>query len=66
MANAALTGMAYLLISHEPELLQIITSQVMGVVMLSVLLFGAIITTLCALVSINKYLRMKVSELYYK
>lgn len=66
MANAALTGMAYLLISHEPELLQIITPQVMGVVMLSVLLFGAIITTLCALVSINKYLRMKVSELYYK
>ncbi len=66
MADAVLTGIAYLLISREPELLEIITPTVMVVVMLSVLLFGVIITTLCAFVSINKYLRMKVSELYYK
>ena len=66
MADAVLTGMAYLLISREPELIEIITPQVMAVVMLSVLVFGTAITTLCAFVSINKYLRMRVSELYYK
>ena len=65
MADAVLTGMAYLLVSREPELLEIITPKVVVIVMLSVFLFGAAITTLCALFSINKYLRMKVSELYY-
>ena len=36
----------------------------MLIVMGTVLVFGVTITTLCALISINKYLYMKVSELY--
>lgn len=66
IADAALMGMAYWLVNREPDLLDIITPTVMAIVMCSVFLFGIIITTLCAYISINKYLRMKVSELYYK
>lgn len=66
LADGVLIGIACLLTDREPELSEIITPQTMAVVMVSVLLFGIIITTSCAFISINKYLRMKVSELYYK
>jgi cell division transport system permease protein len=65
MADAALTGMAYALLSYEPELIAIITSRAMAIVMLSVGVFGLVITFLCAYISINKYLRMKANTLYY-
>ena len=58
--------MAYALVNYEPDLLAVVTPQVMLTVMGSVFVFGVIITSLCALISINKYLKMKVSELYYK
>lgn len=66
IADAALIGMAYALVNYEPDLLAVVTPQVMLTVMGSVFVFGVIITSLCALISINKYLKMKVSELYYK
>ena len=66
MADALLMGMACVLIRYEPDLLSVVTPQVMGVVMLTVFVAGIGITTLCAYISINKYLRMRVSELYYK
>lgn len=65
MADTILMGAAYLLVSYEPELIAVITPEVMLVVTASVLLFGIIITFLCAFFSINKYLRMKASSLYY-
>lgn len=65
MANSLLLGMAYLLVKYEPELIDIITPSTLLWMMLSVLLFGIIITWICAYISINKYLRMKVSTLYY-
>lgn len=64
MADALLIGMAYLLVKYEPELLAVITPSVMFIVMTAVFIFGITITSFCALISINKYLRMKVSELY--
>lgn len=64
MADALLIGMAYLLVKYEPELLAVITPSVMFIVMIAVFIFGITITSFCALISINKYLRMKVSELY--
>ena len=64
MADALLIGMAYLLVKYEPELLAAITPSVMFIVMTAVFIFGITITSFCALISINKYLRMKVSELY--
>ena len=65
MADAVLMGMAYMLVKYEPQLIEIITPTSLLVVMVSVFFFGLVITSLCAFVSINKYLRMKASELYY-
>lgn len=55
----------YWLVDLEPTLGDILTWNVMAVVTLSVLVFGILITLLCAYLSINKYLRMKASTLYY-
>ena len=65
MADAALIGMAYALVKYEPELIEIITPMTMLMVMGSVFVFGVVITFMCAYISINKYLRMKASALYY-
>ena len=65
VADALLWGGAYLAVRWEPDLVKIITPGVMLLVSAAVLLFGVLITSLCALFSINKYLRMKASALYY-
>lgn len=65
MADAVLAVVAYALVRYEPDLLAIVTPEVMLVVMGVVFVFGVVITTLCALVSVNRYLRMKTNELYY-
>ena len=64
VANAVLTALAYTAVKYEPELLVIISPENIMIVAASVMIFGIIITTLCAYISINKYLRMKISELY--
>ena len=65
MADAVLMGMAYMLVKYEPQLIEIMTPASLLVVMISVFVFGLVITSLCAYISINKYLRMKASALYY-
>ena len=65
MADALLMGMAYMLVKYEPQLVEIITPATLLVVMGSVFVFGVVITCMCAYISINKYLRMKASTLYY-
>jgi cell division transport system permease protein len=52
-------------LTYEQELLQVITPEVMLIVCASVLVFGIVITWLCAYFSMNKYLRMKANSLYY-
>ena len=65
MADAILIGLAIMLLKYEPELIDIITPGTMFIVMGLVFVFGLAITCICAYISINKYLRMKASELYY-
>ena len=65
IADAVVWGAAYWLVSYEPELIRVITPDVMLLVSVSVLIFGVLITWLCALLSINKYLKMKAGTLYY-
>lgn len=65
MANAVLMGTAYWLVTYEPELIRVITPEVMLLVSGAVFVFGITITFICAYLSINKYLRMKASTLYY-
>jgi cell division transport system permease protein len=65
VADAILVGAAYWAMMYEPELSHIMTIRVIGIVCVSVLIFGILITWLCAYVSMNKYLRMKSNNLYY-
>ena len=73
IADTILMGAAYWrnypnqfrLIGYQPELIRVITPEVMLLVSGAVLVFGVVITFLCAYLSINKYLRMKASTLYY-
>ncbi|MCR8874186.1 cell division protein FtsX [Phocaeicola barnesiae] len=65
LADALLTGMSYFLIRYEPDLLTVITPTVVLIMDGAVFIFGVIITTVCAWISINKFLRMKAGELYY-
>ena len=65
MANAVLIGMAYTLVNYQPDIITVATPKVMLIVMAAVFVFGVTITTLCAFISINKYLHMKAGELYY-
>lgn len=65
IADIILWGGVYWLIDLEPTLSDILTWDVMAIVSVSVLVFGVVITLLCAFLSINKYLRMKASTLYY-
>lgn len=65
LADTVLMGMAYMLVKYEPQLIEIITPSTLAIVMGAVFVFGVVITCLCAYISINKYLRMKASALYY-
>ena len=65
LADTVLMGTAYWAVSYEEELVEVITPQVMLIVCGSVLVFGILITWLCAYLSINKYLKMRANTLYY-
>lgn len=65
LADAVLVAAAYTLVGYEPGLLAVITTDILLWVMLSTLLFGVLITCMCAYISINKYLRLSAGDLYY-
>lgn len=65
IADAILLASAYMLVNYEPQLIDIITPSTLLTVMITVFVFGVTITSMCAYFSINKYLRMKASTLYY-
>ena len=65
LADGILMGGAYMLVDYEPELIEFITPEVMLTVCGAVFIFGIVITFICAYISINRYLRMKASTLYY-
>lgn len=64
LADGLLWGAATWLVEKESELVKVVTPQIMLLVSVAVLLFGVLITWLCALFSVNKYLRMKAGALY--
>ena len=64
LADAFLAGCVYLLYLNEPGILSVVSWEDLAITGVSVFLFGIIITAICALVSVNKFLRMKASELY--
>ena len=64
VAGGLLWGAAAWAVTYEPGLIQVVTPEVMLLVSVALLVTGVLITTLCALFSINKYLRMKAGTLY--
>ncbi len=64
IAIAVLGTGVWLLYRYDPEVTRVITPQVLLVTGVAVLVFGIIITTFCSWLSVNKFLRMKASELY--
>ncbi len=65
LADAILIGLASMLVKYEPQLIDIITPTTLLIVLALVFVFGLAITSMCAYISINKYLRMKAGALYY-
>lgn len=65
LADVVLWGVACWVLSRQPELVSVISVRVMVLVSIGVLIFGILITWLCAFFSINKFLRMKATTLYY-
>lgn len=65
VADSLLWVGAQRLVTWEPQLTAVITSEVMLVVSVSVLLAGMLLTWLCAFFSVGRYLRMKACEMYY-
>lgn len=55
----------YLLLRYEPQMIYLFTWQTLGIVGGCVMLFGILITLICAYFSINRFLRMKAGDLYY-
>lgn len=64
LACIVLGGTVYGLYHYEPEILSVLTWEVMLITGVSVFFFGIIITALCANISVNKFLKMKAGELY--
>lgn len=64
IAIAMLAGGVYLLWRDTPEILTVIDWKVMAITAGAVLVFGLFITTLCSLISVNRFLKAKSSDLY--
>ena len=64
LAIVVLGGGVYALYRYEPEILNVVTWREMAITAGAVVLFGIIITALCANISVNKFLKMKAGELY--
>lgn len=64
IADGVLAGGVYALYAYEPDVLVVLTWQVMAITGGAVLLFGLLITLFCSWLSVNKFLRMKAGDLY--
>lgn len=64
IACGVLAAALYALYCYQPEILTVVTWREMAITGGSVFLFGIVITAICADISVNRFLRMKASELY--
>ena len=64
IANGVLGAGVYGLFMTQPGVSEIVTWEVLTITGVSVLAFGIVITAICAWLAVNKFLRMKASELY--
>ena len=64
IAILVLGGGVYAWYTKSPDILIVMTWEVLAITAGVILLFGLIITTFCSYVSVNKFLRMKAGDLY--
>jgi cell division transport system permease protein len=64
LAIVVLGGCVYGLYYYEPNMMVLITWRELVITAVAVLLFGIIITSVSAYISVNKFLRMTPGELY--
>ena len=64
LAIGVLGAGVYGLFLVQPGIEEVVTWQVLAITAGSILLFGIVITALCAWLAVNKFLRMKAGELY--
>lgn len=64
LACCVLGGCFYALYVYEPEIVLILSWKELAITVASVFLFGIVITSLCAYISVNKFLRMRAGDLY--
>ncbi|MBO7581690.1 MAG: permease-like cell division protein FtsX [Bacteroidaceae bacterium] len=64
-ADSLIIGGLYWLHNFEPQIGAVIDLKAIVIVTAAVFFFGIIITYLCTLFSLNKYLKMSSNELYY-
>ncbi len=65
LSNAILAGGLYLLWQEEPAIATIMPPEHIAIVAAATTLFGITICTLCAYLSVNKFLRMGSNDLYF-
>ena len=54
----------YALWKYEPDITTVLNWQVMLITACTVVVFGVVITLLCAYLSVNKFLKMKAGDVY--
>lgn len=64
LADLVLGGGVFALYTYQPNMLTIVTWEVMAITGVSVFVFGLFITWLCTYISVNKFLKMKAGQLY--
>ena len=65
IANTILGIGIYMLQEQSPEVASLLPMGKLAIVGLAVILFGVIICTLCAFLSVNRFLRMRNNDLYF-
>lgn len=65
LADSFLLFGVHWIMKYEPQINLIVDWKVMTVVGLAVFIFGMLITFLCTLISLNRYLKMNTNKLYY-
>ncbi len=64
LANAVLGAGIYTFYLKQPDMLDVVTWEVLAITAGAIFFFGIVITVLCAWLAVNKFLHMSAGELY--
>lgn len=64
LADAVLVGGVHALLQYDPSTIEYVTPENVGITLLSVLVFGLLLTLLCTFASVSHYLGMREGEMY--